>query len=172
MRETIIFKTEYSYSEMVDEYANSLYKFCRSIAFSKQDAEDLFQETFLKALEQFEKVKQSGNPRNFLFATAAYIQKSRKRKFAVRRRLAPTVPLNDFIVSGENQEDDLLAQEQSRQVREAVFSLPDKLRIPVILYYGMELPISEIAGIINRPGGTVKSRLHKARNIIKKKMEE
>ncbi|MDR0852048.1 MAG: sigma-70 family RNA polymerase sigma factor [Clostridiales Family XIII bacterium] len=172
MSRTNIFKKSLSYSDLIDEHGDSVYRFCRSITFSREDAEDLFQETFLKALEQFEKIRQAESPLNFLLSTAAYIQKSRKRKYARRRRIAPTGPLNDEIVSEGNQEEDFLAREQARQVRDTVDSLSDKLKLPVVLYYQAQLPVKEIAETLNLPEGTIKSRLHKARKIIKKKLEE
>lgn len=51
-------------------------------------------------------------------------------------------------------------------------SLKDKYRIPVYMYYAAEMPIEEIAESLQLPKGTVKSRLHTARIIIGKKLEE
>ncbi len=47
-------------------------------------------------------------------------------------------------------------------------ALPDKFRVPLIMYYSAELGIAEIASSLKLPEGTVKSRLHKARKLIKK----
>lgn len=81
---------QYIFEDLVDEYSNSVYKFCRSLTYTKEDADDLFQETFSKAFEQQSKIMSSGNPKGFLFSISLYIWKSWKRKYARRQRLAPS----------------------------------------------------------------------------------
>lgn len=73
------------FTALVDEHGISVYRFCRSLTYSKEDADDLFQETFLKAFEQQSKVNMSDNPQGFLFSTSLYIWKSWKRKYARRK---------------------------------------------------------------------------------------
>ena len=155
----------------MDEYGGSIYRFCRSLTYSKEDAEDLFQETFLRALEQPEKLNASDNPQSFLFSTAFFLWKSWKRKYARRRRLAPLEPLDDFVESGIDLENSYLIQEENEMVRKLVEALPDKFRIPTLLYYTVEMKVSDIAKVLNLPAGTVKSRLSKARRLIGEGLE-
>jgi RNA polymerase sigma-70 factor (ECF subfamily) len=156
----------YEFADLVDEYSTSVYKFCRSLTYSKEDADDLLQDTFLKAFEQFSKA--SDNPQSFLFSTASFLWKSRKRKYARRNRLAPVEPLDDTLISGENVEDSFIEKEETRIVRQLVETLPEKLKTPVILYYTIEMSVQDIAQTLKIPAGTVKSRLFKARKIIEK----
>ena len=51
-------------------------------------------------------------------------------------------------------------------------ALPDKFRIPLTLHYLSELTVEQISIVIKKPPGTVKSRLYKGRNLIKKRLEE
>ena len=163
-----------SIEDLVNDYDEPVWRFCRSLTYSKEDAEDLLQETFLKAFEQLPKINALGNPKSFLFSTALYLWKSKKRIYARRERLAPVQPLNEdmIIVSDANVEDDILSQEDTRIVQELVESLPEKVRIPIILYYTMEMNLTDIAQTLKLPVGTVKSRLHKARKIIEKGLIE
>ncbi|GHV11115.1 RNA polymerase sigma factor [Clostridia bacterium] len=156
------------FADLVDEHGDSVYKFCRSLAFSKEDADDLFQETFLRVLQQPDKINSSDNPQGFLFSTALFIWKSWKRKYARHNRIAPAEPFDEMVQSGENLEEDLIAREEIRIVRELVDALPEKLRIPVILFYTMEMNVPDIARELKLPPGTVKSRLFKARKIVGK----
>jgi len=159
------------YTKLTDKYGDSLYKFCRSLTYSKEDADDLFQETFLKIFQQPLKIKESETPKSFLFSTALYIWKSWKRKYARRNRIASVEPLdetNSNIASQNNIEDDFIADEEIQTVRKLVETLPEKFRIPIILYYTMEMDVSEIAVTLKIPDGTVKSRLFTARKIIEK----
>lgn len=60
--------------------------------------------------------------------------------------------------------------EQAARVREAVSSLPFSQRVVVVLFYLNDLPVEEIAEILEIPEGTVKSRLHYARNTLRKRL--
>ncbi|MDR1537979.1 MAG: RNA polymerase sigma factor [Clostridiales bacterium] len=156
------------FADLVDEHGTSVYKFCRSLAYSKEDADDLFQETFLRAFEQPSKINASDNPHSFLFSTALYIWKSWKRKYARRNRIAPTEQFYETTAGDDDLERDVMEREEIRVVRELVEALPEKFRIPIILYYTMEMSVPDIALTLKTPLGTVKSRLFKARKIVGK----
>jgi RNA polymerase sigma-70 factor (ECF subfamily) len=153
-------------------HGDSVYKFCRNLTYSKEDAEDLFQETFIKTFEQLAKLNASNNPKSFLFSTALYLWKSWKRKYARRNHLAPVEPLGDEVLDVDSMEDSIMAQEDIRIVRAIVDSLPEKFKIPIILYYTIQMSIPEISTTLKFPEGTVKSRLHKARKLIEKGLVE
>ena len=100
-----------------------------------------------------------------------FIWKSWKRKYARRNRLAPVEPLdeaNSNIASQVNIEDDFTSQEEIQTVRKLVENLPEKYKIPIILYYTIEMNVADIALTLKLPAGTVKSRLFNARKIIEK----
>lgn len=73
------------------------------------------------------------------------------------------------VGQGRSPEDMLLHQEL--QAQSAVGKLDDKYRIPVYLYYGLQLPVEQIGKVMRIPQGTVKSRLHKARMLLKQELE-
>ena len=62
-------------------------------------------------------------------------------------------------------------RDRKELVRDAVAQLDEKYRIPVYLYYTLQLPVSQIADVLKIPEGTVKNRLYRARNILKQKLE-
>lgn len=68
-------------------------------------------------------------------------------------------------------EEEILTREQSDFVRRCIGELSEKYRIPIYLYYSAELSVKEISGCLKVPDGTVKSRLHKARTMIKERLE-
>lgn len=68
-------------------------------------------------------------------------------------------------------EEQYLEAERKHQVRQAVAELEEKYRIPIYLYYTLQLSVSEISKILKVPDGTVKTRLHKARKLLKEKLE-
>ncbi len=156
---------------LADRYGPMLYRFCRSLAFSKEDGEDLFQDTFLKALERPRKLME--DPKNFLFSMALSLWRSRRRKYARRERIAPLEPLEDQdLPGGDDPEASLLVREEERRVRQAVAALPERYRLPLVLYYSMEMKVADIALTLGLPVGTVKRRLHTARALVEKGLGE
>ena len=74
--------------------------------------------------------------------------------------------------TGENIEEGYLQKELIIQVRQIIQTLPEKFQVPLILFYLSDCPIEQIAAIIKKPPGTVKSRLYKGRKLIKKRLED
>lgn len=74
--------------------------------------------------------------------------------------------------TGLSPEEIYISREMCRLVKMETASLKDKYRIPVYMYYSAEMSVEEIAESLHLPKGTVKSRLHTARTIIRKKLED
>lgn len=155
-------------SRLTDEYGPGLNRLCRSLAYSREEAEDLFQDTLVKVLERPDRLENARQPDKFLYAVALRQWQTRQRKFARRRRAAPMEPLDDAMPEpSPGPEEDTIVREELARVRALADALPDKLRAPVALYYGMELSVAEIGALLHLPAGTIKSRLHRARAMIK-----
>lgn len=159
-----------STTQLVAQYSTPIFRFCLKLAYSKEDAEDLLQDTFVWAFQNMEKVNR--HPQRHLFAAAMYLWKSKKRRFARRKRLAPTESLDMTVAASISGDDDVeaavLKKEDARLVQALVDQLPDRLKIPIILHYTCDMDIKTIASTLNVPEGTIKSRLHKARKTIEK----
>lgn len=163
--------------QCINEYGKEIYSFCSQITRNKEEAEDLYQDTFLKALELGEKIDYRRNPKSYFVSIALRIWKNRKRKFAWRKRIAGTVELAEEVVSEEVSgkegavEDIVLEKQWKEEVKKAVDKLDEKYRIPVYLYYTLDFSVEQIGKIIKLPEGTVKSRLYKARKLLKQELE-
>ncbi len=163
--------------QCIDEYGKDVYTFCSQITGNREEAEDLYQDTFLKAVELKGKIDYNNNPRSYLVSVALRIWKNRRRKFAWRKRIAEICAFTEEAVQDEvlgeeeSVEQTVLKNELEEQVRKAVDDLPEKFRIPVYLYYTLQLSVEEIANVMEIPQGTVKSRLHKARTLLRRELE-
>lgn len=154
-------------SRLTDEYGPALYRLCRSLAYTREEAEDLFQDTLVKALERADRLEAARQPDKYLCAMALRLWQSRQRKFARRRRIAPMGPLDGAEPEqAPGPEEAYIAREELRRVRALADALPEKLRTITALYYGMDMPVKRIAALLHLPAGTVKSRLHRARTMI------
>lgn len=162
----------------IDKYNKDIYSFCLYLTGSPQEADDLYQDTFLTAVECKEKIEFGNNPKSYLLSIALRIWKNRKRKYAWRRRIADIQPIAEerdaeMAKSAESSPEERIArQEKDMSVRMAVNKLPDKLKIVVLLFYMEDLSTAQIAETVKIPAGTVLSRLHRARRILKKELED
>lgn len=160
---------------LVDRFGPEIYRYCRRLTGRAQQAEDLYQQTFLKCLELSVPLDEENNPRALLFSLASGIFKNEQRKAGRRLAIARPVELDGENAPELPAPDDpaQTAQERARNAAllTAVDRLPPKLRIPITLAYGFDWNLEEIARMEKAPVGTIKSRLHKARQLLKKEME-
>ncbi|BBI33372.1 RNA polymerase sigma factor [Cohnella abietis] len=164
-------------SDLVKQHGKAIYGFCYRLAGNKADTDDLYQETFLKAMEVRHKMDMNQNPKAFLISIAIQLRKNKRRKFAWRQRIAPTVVLNEAAdkICCTNEEitpeEAVLSNELHSMIRAATDKLNDKLKIPLLMYYTAEMSIDEVSVALRIPPGTVKSRLFKARKAMKEILE-
>ncbi len=162
----------------ISEYGRDIYSFCRYLTGDKQEADDLYQDTFLVAVERCETLDFTNNPKSYLLSVALRLWKNRKRKFAWRKRIADVQgvveerDIADNNVGEISPEEQVLRKEESQVVRQAVDKLPERFRLVVLLFYMEELSTREIAAVMQIPNGTVLSRLFQARKLLRKELED
>lgn len=149
--------------------------FCCHLTGNVQEAEELYQDTFLKAVELMKNIDYENNPKSFLISIALRLWKNKKRKYAWRMRIAGTESLIEETVENLEAEkcleEEMIQKEIQRQVRKAVAGLEEKYRIPVYLFYTVQMSVAEISKTLKIPEGTVKTRLYKARKLLKEELE-
>ena len=163
--------------ECIHLYGKDIYSFCRHLTNSKTEADELYQETFLKAVEGMERICATSNPKSYLLSIAVRLWKNKKRKNAWRNRIASMESLTeekqDCIQSQTpSLEEQLIEKEQAKFLRDKIGELKDRYRIPIYLYYMEDLSIQEIAKSLKLPKGTVKSRLFRARELLREKIDK
>ena len=163
------------FTELINQHGKDIYGFCCRLTGNQYEAEDLYQDAFLKAFELMKQLDASYNPKSFILSIVIRLWKNKKRKYAWRQRIVTTVELNDGIDtevdSSNSVVNQILLDEESIMVRNAVKKMDEKYKLIIYLYYTAELSIEEISKTLSIPLGTVKSRLFKARKIIKKNLE-
>ena len=161
------------------QYAPQLFATALRMTRNKADAEDLVQETFLKGWRAFDSYQQGTNLRAWLFRimTNTFINKynSQQRRpqeteldeveelFLFRRMGA-----FDQSKMSQSAEDQMLELFTDDEVKNAIESLPETFRIPVLLSDVEGFSYKEIAEMLEVPIGTVMSRLHRGRKAMQK----
>lgn len=163
---------------LLTKYEKDIYSICIRLAKSRCEAEELFQDTWLAAMEELHAIDSKKNPKSYLIGKAVYLWKAKKRKFARRQRIAPQIHMADqsdniFYASETPSLEQMTEKKELMDtLRKEVVQLKEKYRIVVELYYAMDLSASQIAEILKIPQGTVESRLYKARKLLRNRMEE
>ncbi len=157
----------------------ALHNFAYHLTKNEEDANDLVQETYLRALRFVDKYEAGSNPKAWMFRILKniFINKYRKKsKAPAKVELFDSTtfhdededaPMSNFVDLREEIFQDLMGDEVSR----ALNALPVDYRIVLILYELENFTYEEIASILDIPIGTVRSRLHRARNMLKKRLE-
>ena len=162
--------------QIVTEYGMYLYSFCCNITGNKMDADDLYQETFLKAVELRHRLNCSGYPKSYLMGISVKLWQNHRKKYAVRQRILPMVEYDENLVQDEidtgiQPEGEVIRKETILEVRAGIKRLPEKLQIVLYMYYTAEMSVEEIGKTLHIPQGTVKSRLYKGRKQLKEYLE-
>ena len=155
--------------QYIQQYGRRLYGLCRSLCSDPFDADDLYQETWLRVVKHISQYDPNREFEPWLTRICVNTYRS------TLRRLAKS-PLLDF--SNGDEKDRLLASVPAPEEKdyaplyEAVDKLPEKLRLAVILFYFQGEDLASAAGILGIPVGTVKSRLSKARKQLKEVLSD
>lgn len=151
-------------TRLVEQYGDDVLRIATVILRSKELAEDVYQETFLRAVRSFSGFRKDSSEKTWLISIAVNICRDYMRS-AWKRRVVVT---EDFpTYANEITTEEIVEKKSERQqLVKAIMKLPDKYREIIHLFYYQELGVKEIAKILKLPGGTVKSRLFKARSLL------
>ena len=163
-------------NKLVEDYGKDIYSFCKKLTYNEDDAEELYQDTFLKVMDVADRIDAENNPKSYLISVCISLWNNKKRKYARRNRIAPTEYIDeeertDAYKSDATPEEEIIKKELYELINKAVSELDDKMRIPFLLFYNSGMSMEDISKVVNCPKGTVKSRLFNARTIIKNKLE-
>ncbi|MCL1632132.1 RNA polymerase sigma factor SigW [Sporolactobacillus sp. CPB3-1] len=168
-----------AFAELVEQYKNSVFGICLRMVGNTQEAEDLSQEAFIRAYKHIDQYDHERKFSTWLFriATNLSIDFLRRRKNNVS--LDAVVPgteglsLNTILPDeGEKPDDRIVRKETEEMVQMEIKKLPEKYRLAIILKYIEDLSLKEISEIMDIPVGTVKTRIHRGREMLRKNMIE
>ena len=151
-----------------DRLVFSVYKFLKDYEL----AQDIAQEAFVKAFKNIEKFRGDSSFYTWIYRiainTAKNLLSSKARSSEVYDDEIMELKLSESAVTNENPENILEAEELRSKMMDAIQSLPDDIRTTLSLREFDGLSYEEIAKVQNCPIGTVRSRIHKGREILDK----
>jgi RNA polymerase sigma-70 factor (ECF subfamily) len=161
-----------AFEELVRRHEKKVFRLLLRMMGSREEAEDVAQETFLSLHRHGHRFRGDARFSTFIYRVASNAALNRRRtlgrnrariqKLAVRQAAGDDLP-----VAPRNPEDSAIGRDLSGQVRKALDNLKPSLRLPVVLYDLEGLAYGEIAEVMGVAEGTVKSRIHRARQALR-----
>jgi RNA polymerase sigma-70 factor (ECF subfamily) len=153
------------------EHLDGLYGYALVLTRNHAEAEDLVQETYLRAIEAIGRLRAGSNVRGWLFTILRNIWLNQLRK----RRNGPQMIdleggdgiVNSVVEPSKDSYDLYVSQKETEEVRAAIQKLPAEFREIVLLREYEDLSYQEIASVLDCPVGTVMSRLARARTKLR-----
>lgn len=168
---------ESAFEELIGRHEARVYRLLYRMMGSREDAEDLTQETFLSLHRHGHRFRAEARFSTFVYRVAANAALNRRRSLGrgrarIERLKTRQAAGDDLPSSPRSPEDSTLGGELSDHVRAALEELSPSLRMPVILYDIEGLAYGEIARVLGIAEGTVKSRIHRARQALRERLKE
>lgn len=169
---------EQAYAEILKRYRGHLYSLIYKMVRNREEAEDLVQEAFIKAFRALGSFNENFAFSTWLYKIAVnncidYLRKKRLQTYSYDKPVSvkDSEVKRQYADPGLTPEKQLLSEEKSRIINQAIDSLPPKYRTVIILRHREEMAYEDIAQQLNLPLGTVKARIFRAREMLKKKLK-
>jgi RNA polymerase sigma factor (sigma-70 family) len=167
-----------AFRDLTDRHRASVYHIVYKIVHDRETANDLVQETFMKAFASLASYRPEFRFSTWLYKIAAncsidHLRKKRIQALSLERHLegengTRRIDVADYSYHPER---DLVRKEQRFTIEEAIESLPGKYREVIIYRHKDDKSYEEIADLLGIPIGTVKARIFRARELLKKKLK-
>jgi RNA polymerase sigma-70 factor, ECF subfamily len=166
------------FEEEALELADQVYRVARGLVSSKEEAEDLVQDTYARAFRSWRQYTPGTNLRAWLLRILTNLNIDRGRREQRSPDLQPLEESDYFLynkleeATGETEEDRVLQRLSQDHVAEALSAVPHDFRDVIVLVDIGDFTYADAAQILDIPIGTVMSRLHRGRRILKQELAD
>ncbi|MCM3691462.1 sigma-70 family RNA polymerase sigma factor [Neobacillus niacini] len=170
--ESMLLEREEIIDQLMQEYSDDILHLVYTYVKNRTTAEDLTQEIFLKCYEKLNQFNQQATLKTWVYRIASNHCKDYLRSWHYRK-ITLSDKILDYIPSKSKQvEEEIIANSEENILTNAVMNLPLKYREVVFLHYYEELSLAEISRITTVNINTIKTRLKRAKELLKDKMIE
>jgi RNA polymerase sigma-70 factor (ECF subfamily) len=172
-------RDEAAIRSIIKRYNQRLYRLARAVVGSNADAEDVLQEAYLRAFASLDRFRGESSLATWLSRITLNEAFARIRSQRRLKRTAPPTPAGDMAeiipfpvsLSGEDPERTMAQRELLRLVEQAADDLPELFRVVFVARIIEGLSVEETAAVLGLPPATVKTRLHRARRLVRDRLE-
>ncbi|PDX93947.1 RNA polymerase factor sigma C [Bacillus thuringiensis] len=158
--------------EIMNKYGQEVLQIVYSYVNNKEIAEDLTQDIFVKCYKSLHTYKGNSNLKTWLWRIAINHCKDYLKSWYNKKVIVTEDDFTYMEIQKESVEQTVIQNAEDRELASAVMSLPIKYREVIYLFYYEELSIKEAATVIEVKENTIKTRLKKAKELLKKGLEE
>ena len=167
---------KHSFRKLFQLYEKYLYCLCYGYTQNQQDALDLVQEIYIKVFNNIKNFDDSlpFHPwiRKISVNTCLNFRRTIKNNIvSLNKSIDEDITLEDVLVSEDDVEDEIVNLEIKDIIKSNLKEIPDKYRIIIVLRYYENLNYNEIAKLLDKPLGTVKTELYRAKALLKNKLK-
>ncbi|BCB02549.1 sigma-70 family RNA polymerase sigma factor [Bacillus sp. KH172YL63] len=156
--------------DVVDQYGEDVWKLVFSYVRHEQTADDLTQEIFIKIYKKIDTFAGHSTMRTWIWRVAINHCKDYLNSW-YKRRVSPEEDRRfERMRSTSCVEGDVVQRDEDRELEAVVMGLPLKYREIIYLYYYEECPIKEVSSLLGVKENTVKTRLRKAKQLMKERL--
>ena len=170
-----------AFSQLIEKYKSKIYNLALKLSKNRQDAEDVLQDTFLKAVDNIDKFRGESAFGTWLYTIAVNIMRAQYAK----DQKAELRPIEEYLPEAHGDESihielfdwgnpqELMEQKELKNaIDTALEEMPQKYSMPFILRYYEEMAVSEIAEVLKISVPAAKSRILRARLALREKLSE
>ena len=155
--------------KLIEQYQKHIFAAAFSVCQNIEDADDVVQDTFLKYHSSKKEFSSNEHIKAWLLRVAINKAKDHTRSFWKKN----TISIEELMMaSPDNEELPLTQKDEGKEILEEVMKLPTKYRIVIHLFYYEDYSVEEIAKVLGLSVSNVKTRLSRARNMLKKEILE
>lgn len=166
-----------AFKKLMDRHRTAIFHIVLKIVRNREAADDLVQETFMKAFSSLATYRSEYKFSTWIYRIAANASIDYLRKQRIKTLSLDSPPDSidgpieiEVADNSYNPEKDLVEREQRLSINDAIDSLPEKYRVVILYRHKDDKSYEEIAEALSIPIGTVKARIFRARELLKKKL--
>ncbi|MEW5826357.1 MAG: sigma-70 family RNA polymerase sigma factor [Candidatus Bipolaricaulota bacterium] len=157
-----------AWGEIVTRYRDAVFGLCLGFLRNRADAEDIAHDAFIRAYANLRRYKIERKFSTWVFTIAANLCRNRLRY----RRNHPVVEWETDLEGSVDPARAVAREDRHKKVRESLTQLPYAYRAPLVLRFYNDLSYHEIAEVLAIPEGTVKTRIHRGKAMLREMLEE
>jgi RNA polymerase sigma-70 factor (ECF subfamily) len=166
-----------AFAELVDLYKDKVYHVSYRMLGNRQEAEDVAQETFLRVYTNLDNYDPQYKFSTWIYRIASNLSidilRKRKKNLSIDAEVSGAEGMDwheRLADTGKGPEEEVLTDELQEEVQDAIMELNPKYRAVMLLRYIEDLSLQEISEAIQLPISTIKTRIHRGREALRKKL--
>ena len=161
---------KYDIETLMRKHGNEVLRTAYSYVKDKFTAEDIFQEVFIKVYKNLENFRDESDIKTWIIRITINTAKD-YLKSAYSRKVVPMMEFKEDQMVSDNDFEEIENRDRDEQVKKTVMSLPEQYREVLLCVYYHDMSVADTAKSLGIAEGTVKSRLSRARDMMKNKLE-